>query len=83
MQILTFNQEEARITDDSAVRQIEFWYKSYLILHVVSMFKLRKPIAQPHRLPSKHCLHLCGNISTILVLNSLPKFPKNPHHIAI
>ena len=47
------------------------------------MFKLRKPTSQPHRLPSKHCLHLRGNISTILVLNSLPKFPKNPHHIAI
>ena len=52
-------------------------------IDVVSMFKLRKPTSQPHRLPSKHCLHLCGNISTILVLNSLPKFPKNPHHIAI
>ena len=47
------------------------------------MFKLRKPTAQPHRLPSKHCLHLRGNISTILVLNSLPKFPKNPHHKTI
>ena len=47
------------------------------------MFKLRKPTSQPHRLPSKHCLHLRGNISTILVLNSLPKFPENPHHKAI